>query len=465
MTVVEEIGAYAASVRFERLPSQVVERIKILILDSLACLYGGYSSEPAELARRAYVGHERCNSGAASVIPTGERVGDVSAAVVNGVALRYLDQNDVYFGPAWTAHPSDNFAALLAVAEAEDRSGRDLVAATVVAYEVQLAFADLPVERNLWHRGWHHSAACAYASAAGCGKLYGLEGGALADAMALSGARANTLAEIRHGPISMDKALSAPLVASGGITSARLAREGFTGCRAILDGQYGFCAVVAGGVDPRNLIPDDECYRVLKVSLKPYPVEGMTISMVEAALKIRESITAGDLAHVTRIVVGTHEEAMSKPSWDVAKEHPQTKETADHSFSYCVAVALVAGQVTRAEFSDQWLHDATVRSLMAKTSFVVQEEMTRLYAKGARPASVRVEMEDGSVVSAACPYPKGDPLNPMTAEDVTQKFVGYARPYIGDAAKRASEMILSVDKIGSMTELARLLEGSGASER
>ena len=126
----------------------------------------------------------------------------------------------------------------------------------VIAYEVQLRFSDLPVPKNLWHRGWHHTAACSYAAAAGAGRMLGLDARAARQRDCARPARAPTrFAEIRHGDIPMDKALSAPIVASQAILYALLARQGFTGCSTLLEGPYGFGQAVAGGVDVEPLVP------------------------------------------------------------------------------------------------------------------------------------------------------------------------------------------------------------------
>src|SRR5690606_4633362 len=143
----------------------------------------------------------------------------------------------------------DNIATLFAVGEWTRCSGEALLLAMVAAYEVQLRFSDLPVSRNLWHSGWHHTAACSYAAAAGVSKLLGLDAERTTHAITLAGARSNTFAEIRHGDIPMDKALSAPIVASQSILYGLLAKRGFTGCTTLLDGPYGFREAVAGGID------------------------------------------------------------------------------------------------------------------------------------------------------------------------------------------------------------------------
>ena len=456
-TVVERIGRYAADLRFDELDAPVADYTKRILLDSLACAYGGLESEPARIVRAC--AQEELNGGEhATVFGKAAKLSAPLAALVNGVALRYQDYNDVYFGPAWTAHPSDNIATLLAAAEWCDRPGREFLRAMVVAYEVQLRFADLPVARNLWHAGWHHTGACAYSAAAGVGALLGLDGAQLGHAVALSGARSNTLSEIRHGDIPMDKALSAPLVASQSILCCLLARRGFTGCSTLLEGPYGFRHAVAGGVDVEPLVPRRGDFRILKVGLKPYPVEGMTPAMVQAALELRTEFSI-DPAEIESIRILAHEEALTKPSWDARKLAPTTKETADHSFHYCVAVALVAGEVTTRQFSDEWLRNPTVAGLMAKTQLEEKPELTALFRQGLRPAAVEVKTPRGAFYRKVL-HPLGDPRNPMTWDDVTKKFFAQAEPVLGSKLTREIvDRTFSIEKEENMRAFAEMLGG------
>lgn len=430
-TVVERMGAYVSGLRYEDLDGPVVDYTKRILLDSIACGYGGLDSEPARIVRAS--ASRFPGEGQATVWADGTRTTAPLAALANGVAIRYQDYNDVYFGPAWTAHPSDNIATLIATAEWLGASGRDLLTAIVATYEVQMRFSDLPVPRNLWHLGWHHTTACSYAAAAGVAKLMKLDGAQTGHALALAGARSNTLAEIRHGNIPMDKALSAPLVASQSILYALLASQGFTGSETILEGRYGFRAAVAGGVDVEPLVPVKGDFRILKIGLKPYPVEGMTPAMVQAALELRAEHDIRP-AEVQSITIHAHEEAVTKPSWDEKKLTPTTKETADHSFYYCVAVALVAGRVTSAQFTDEWLRHPDIARLIGMTTMEAKPHLTALFRKGARPAAVEVRTARGTFLREV-QYPKGDPNNPMTWEDVSRKFAEESGGRLDDATR------------------------------
>ena len=455
-TVVERIGEYAARLKFDDLNEHVIDYAKRIVLDSLACVFGGLESDPARIVRETLQATD--NGQYATVYGKKMKLSAQSAALANGVALRYQDYNDVYFGSARTAHPSDNIATLLAVAEWQRSTGRDLLTAVVAAYEVQMRFSDLPVEKNLWHYGWHHTMACAYAAAAGVGTLLGLDGTRLAHAIALSGARSNTLAEIRHGAIPMDKALSAPIVASQAITYALLAQRGFTGCMTLLEGPYGFGKSVARGVDVEPLVPQRDDYRILKVSLKPYPVEGMTPAMVQAAIELKNECGIKP-DEVSSIRILAHEEAVTKPSWDEHKLKPTSKETADHSFFYCVAVALVAGEVTSRQFSAQWLENQVVLDLIAKTRMEAKPELTALFKQGARPAAVEVTTPRG-VFQREVLYPHGDPHNPMSTGQVTKKFHDEAgSALVPGVRQEIVERTLRLEQENDLSAFAAILGG------
>jgi 2-methylcitrate dehydratase len=219
-----------------------------------------------------------------------------------------------------------------------------------------------------------------------------------------------------------------------------------------------FGKTVAGGVDVEALVPQCGDFRILKIGLKPYPVEGMPPAMVQAAIELRAEHGI-DPAEVEAIRIYAHEEAVTKPSWDEHKFAPANKETADHSFYYCTAVGLVAGECTSAQFTDKWLKHPLVAKLMAVSTLEAKPELTALYKQGARPAAVEVNTRRGTF-SREVLYPKGDPNNPMTWDDVTQKFRQQAEPVLGPT--RAGEIVercRSIEKEADMRAFASSLSG------
>jgi 2-methylcitrate dehydratase len=455
-TIVESIGEYAARLKPEHLDSAVIDYAKRILLDSLACGFGGLDSEPASIVRQSI--SDLGGYPQATLMGKGLKANAQFAALANGVAIRYQDYNDVYFGPAWTAHPSDTIATVLAAAEWRKCSGMDFLLGLIVAYEVQMRFSDLPVPRNLWHRGWHHTAACSYAAAAGAGRILGLEETQIGHAISLSGARSNTFSEIRHGNIPMDKALSAPIVASQAILYALLARNGFTGCETLLEGPYGFANAVAGGVDVKPLVPQLGDFRIMKIGLKPYPVEGMTPAMVQAAIELRNEHNLKP-DEIQSIRIFAHEEAVSKPSWDDHKHAPKNKETADHSFYYCTAIGLVAGECTSEQFDTTWLRNPDVLRLLTVCKLEAKPHLTALFKQGARPAAVEVKTQRGTFHREIL-YPKGDPNNPMTWEDVANKFMRQSAQSIDRTlALNIIERTKMIEQEKDISEFAEMLGG------
>ena len=133
-TIVEQLSAYATALRYEDLPSEVVQQAKRLIVDSVGCALGGYASEPAKIARA--MAATVTSSEPATVIGSGARSSIDMATFANGVMLRFLDFNDGYTSKGESGHPSDSIAAVLTVADALGRSGKEAITATVLAYEV-----------------------------------------------------------------------------------------------------------------------------------------------------------------------------------------------------------------------------------------------------------------------------------------------------------------------------------------
>ena len=199
-TIVEQLSAYAAALRYEDLPSEVVQQAKRLIVDSIGCALGGYTSEPAKIARA--MAATVTSSEPATVIGSGARSSIDMATFANGVMLRFLDFNDGYTSTGESGHPSDSIAAVLTVADALGRSGKEAITATVLAYEVFCRICD---EVDLKPLGFDHVTVGGMASTAAAARLFGLKGQELAQAFNLGIAPNVALYQTRIGHVSMWK--------------------------------------------------------------------------------------------------------------------------------------------------------------------------------------------------------------------------------------------------------------------
>ncbi len=439
--VKDQLAALVHGIRFRDLPPEVVAAAKRVILDTLACAAGALNSEPAAIVRK--VAHE-LGSNAESTLIGGGRSSCALATLVNGTLIRYFDSNDYYFGRD-SAHPSGNLAPALAVAEKCGRSGADVIAALVAAYEIQLRLCDLVAAPGISARGWHPGTDMQFSGAAVAARLLSDDPRVTAHALALSGSHNNTLAQSQRGHIPMMKATAEATVAKGGVEAALLAAAGLTGPDEIFEGAAGWAKTVAGEVDLAALTaPVGERYRILDTCLKPYAAVAGAMAPVRAALDIagRNRLSADEIEGVT---VKLHAVAVSKAS-DPRKIYPRDKETADHSYHYCVAVALLDGACGPAQFSHARIAGKDIEQVIYKTQLEAAPELTGLYP-GSSGGAVIVKLKDGRELAQSYPYPPGHPRNPLTDDEVVLKFSelsdGLLRP---GAAQRVIDSVMTFEK-------------------
>jgi 2-methylcitrate dehydratase len=452
--VLESLARVAHSVRYEDLPGPVVQTAKALILDTLGCAYGGLRSDVGAAVRLLAL--DCGGTSQSTLIGTGEKTSAPMAAFVNGSILRYLDSNDYYFSRD-PAHPSGNLAVALAVAEREGRSGKDLIAALVAAYEVHLRLCDFAGEPSLWRRGWHHGTNAQFSTSMLASRLMGHDTERTAHAMAIAGSHQNTLAQLQSGAISMIKATAEAWVAKAGVEAALLAGYGVTGPLALMEGAAGWGASVAGSVDFDALTaPIAGRYRLMETSIKPYPVVATALAPVRAAIEVHQR-AAPESQEIERMVVRLPGFALGTPSAHEGRRYPASIESAQHSFYYCAAIALLDGNCGVAQFADEKLKSENLRELLAKVELAEDAEFNANWPSAAGGA-VEVHMKDGSVHSHRCPYPPGHPEFPLEAEELAAKFHAYADPVLGSAKANALRHAVSnLESCANLREWGALL--------
>ena len=412
------LATLAADLRYADLPAAVVHQARRVLVDTLACALGGARSVPAEIVLRtatALGGTPEC-----TVIGTLAKTSCAFATLVNGTMIRYLDMSDYYYGRD-PSHPSGNVAPVIAMAERMHADGRALIEALVVAYEVQLRFTDCAGQPDIWTRGWHHATNMQFSAAAAAGRLLGLDAERIAHAIAIAGSHNNTLAQSQRGHIPLMKATAEATIAKGGVEAALLASHGLTGPDRLLEGELGYGKSVAGEIDYARLTaPCEGRYRISGIGMKPYAARAAIQAPVAAALDIRRQC-GGRTEAITAIEAALPGQIMAMPSWDPQKYDPSNRETADHSFSYCMAVAMIDGDCGPAQFTDEKLHSAHVRALMNRITFVPDAELTRAWP-GSGGCRVRATLRDGARIEALCRDAPGNASHPLTDEEVAGKL-------------------------------------------
>jgi 2-methylcitrate dehydratase len=207
------------------------------------------------------------------------------AAFFNGALVRFLDFNDSFLARGETCHPSDNLAPVLAAAEYAAGSGRDLLLALAVAYQVHCRLSEAAPVRS---RGFDHVTQGSYAVAAGVSKALGLDRARTAHAVAISGTAFNGLRVTRTGRLSHWKGLAYPNAAFGALHSAFLAMRGVTGPLEVFEGNKGFMDSIAGDFDIDW--SSENLEKVTQTILKKYNAEIHSQSAIEGLLELqRES--------------------------------------------------------------------------------------------------------------------------------------------------------------------------------
>lgn len=392
-------------------PSEVWQAVQLRVLDSVACALGAYR-EPSVVALREWV-RRFGGRGSAAVWGDGSTASASAATLVNAAAVRALDFNDVYLGREG-GHPSDGLSAAWAVAEAQGRSPMELLAALVVGYQVHGILAD---SASLRERGFDNVYYGAIAAAVMAGLLLDLQARELAEAVRIAAASSVPLLVTRYGHLTMWKGVAAAFAAHHGVEAAELAACGVQGPSQVFTGRHGVVESVAGSWNPPFLDPDQP-YRVLQTRLKRYPAQYPLLSAVEAAVRLHAEL--GNQA-IEEAVVTTFPYAYQIAAQGAERWHPQSRETADHSLPYCVARALLDGDLTVESFAPERLSDPALQAVLAKLRIEVADEGGEAYPPDT-PVHLFVRTSTGRRLEVAIRGAQGSPQRPLTLEDLRQKF-------------------------------------------
>jgi 2-methylcitrate dehydratase len=443
-TVAEDIARWLVELRYEQIPPDAIARAKRVLLDTLGCALGAIGAEPVRAAQRVVA--LQGGNPQATILGLGRKASCDQAAFLNGMALRYFDYND-YLALGRPNHASINVAPALAVAELQGASGKDLLLGLIAGYELEVRLRDAIAAQR--REGWDDTSIEAqYASAAAAGKLLQLDEVQMANALAIAGSNANTLAEVRRGAeLTPAKGSAEPMAARNGVFAALLARAGLAYPLTIFEGEYGFAKVVSGPLDEAILRKRSGDFQILKSCIKLWPCVGTAQAPIAAALQIQQRQPRAE--EIARITVGLSDFAYKQQA--AYPEEISTREHADHSIPYTVARALLDGDVRVTDFEEARFKDP--RALALKRKLAIRPEAS--LSNENLGANLEVTLQDGTVLTASVPIPPGNMLNPAADADLTRKFLALTETVLGRArAQRAVDVILAVD---SMPDLANLL--------
>ena len=442
-SLVEHLSTYCAELRYEDLPSEVVGQAKRLIIDTIGCALGGYWSEPARIARD--VAATVRSSEPVTVIGSGERTSPDLATFANGVMIRFLDFNDGYTSTGESGHPSDSIAAVLSAAELRRRSGREAITATVLAYEVFCRVCD---EVDLKPLGFDHVTVGGMASTAAAARLLGLAPPEIAHAFNLAIAPNVALYQTRIGHVSMWKGCAYANASRNAVFAAMLAARGMTGPAPIFEGVGGyFKAVTRKPFELRALGGAGHTYKIMECSIKRFPLGQYSQTVVEAALQLRNKVSSPET--IAEIRIETVTTAIRLMAGDIDKWEPKTRESADHSMPYTVAIAFLFGEVEQRHFEDQYLRDPKVLALTQRVKAKGTEEADRRMPE-AMFCKMEVVTAAGETHTAVVEYHKGHWKNPMSDAEVEGKFCRLAREVLEE--ERAERLLATLRRLEALDD-------------
>ena len=389
----------------------------------------------------------------------GGRTSPDRAAFHNAAAVRYLDFNDSFMAPGETCHPSDNLGPVLAAVEFAGGDGRDLLVSLAVAYQVQCRLSEVAPVRA---RGFDHVTQGAFGVAAGTARGLGLDVEAIANAIAMAGTAFNALRVTRTGSLSNWKGLAYPNAAFGAVHTAFLARAGLTGPAEVFEGKKGFMETIAGhfSVDWAREGLD----AVTRTSIKRFNAEFHSQAVLEAVLELRQEhgidpaqidgITI-DVFQVAYDIIGGGEEG--------DKRLVRTKEEADHSMPYLVAVALVDGQVLPPQFAPDRIVQTDVQELLRRIVVRPDPELSARFPEQ-HACRVHITLRDGRSLTREKSDYLGFLTRPAGWTDVGDKFMRLVTPVAGPSvAERIAQTVRELEHV-RVAELCSLLERVGRPE-
>jgi 2-methylcitrate dehydratase len=445
--ILNHLCDYALKLSYRDLPQEVIRRTKHIVMDTVGCALGGAESPPAKIARAA--ASEITSAIPSTVLISGQKTSPDLAAFANGVMIRYLDFNDTYAGSP-TCHPSDLLAPVLAVVDAKNGGGKDVILGMVLGYEVFCGLIDAGAKER--GGSWDQSTYGVIAAAVAAAKLFGLTREQMANAISLAVTSHISLEQIRRGQISHWKGCALANASRNAVFCAMLAGKGLTGPEEVFEGKAGFFNSTGIRFEITPFADSADAYRIMKARVKAFPAGYFSQSAIEAILNLRSQIS--DIDAIKEIRLQTFPAGYEVMGSGEANWRPETRESADHSLPFVMAVALMEGSVEIRHYDQMYYKRPDVRTLMQKIKVRIGEEPVAAWPEV--PLNiVDIEMKSGKVLSTRVAYHLGHFKRLMTVEEQERKFRPLAEPLL--PKKRIDDLLACLRRLDEVERVSELI--------
>ncbi len=455
------VAEFVVNTRYDEIPPEVLDLGKKSILDGFGLALAGSMAETGPLSRK-YIQSLRLCDGKSTVIGTLLKASPRFAAFLNGISIHADDFDDTQLAAAkdrvygLLVHPTvPVLPPLFAIAEHGGVSGKDLMLAYHVGVEVECKIAEAISPRH-YNDGFHSTGTCgSFGSVAACAKLRGLDATRTAYALGIVASEAGGLRE-NFG--SMTKPFQAGHAAENGTVASDLASLGWTAANDILEAPRGFFHAAGGGFDPGaivNRLGKPWTFASPGISIKPFPCGSLTHpAMGEMLRLIRQyDIKPSD---IKKVDIGANHSMTST----LLHHHPTTGLEGKFSMEFCVSILLLERRAGLSQFSDAVVQRPDAQEMIRRVNFYVDPEAEKAgYDK--MTSILKIHMTDGRVISGLAEFAKGSPANPMSYDEVADKFRGCAEfaKWPGDKTEAVIQSVKSLESAADVSRLTAALAG------
>jgi len=447
------------------IPPDVAHLGKRSVLDGLGLALAGAVSQTGHITRRYLAALGIATDKGSTVIGSDLRLPARFAAFANGISVHADDFDDTQLAIAkdrvygLLTHPTATaLPPVLALAERDRRSGRDLMTAYQIGVEVECKIAEAIMPRHYQH-GFHSTATCgAIGAAAGAARLLGLDRETTRRALSLGATQA---AGLRENFGTMTKPFHAGRAAESGVVAAELAALGFTASPNGLEADRGFFRAAGGGYSAEMIdgkLGNPWTFAFPGVSIKPHPSGSLTHPGMSVMLDL---IQRHDLRaeRVKRVAVGTNHNMPNA----LIHHCPRNELQAKFSMEFCMAILLLERKAGLEQFTDEVVNRADVQALLRRVNFGVHPE-AEAAGFDKMTTIVEVELEDGTVVKGAADFGKGSPVNPMSDDELAEKFRQCAAwgGLDHEQTKTVIDLVWRIEALEDVGELAKQLRRKGS---
>lgn len=452
-SISRKLARWALNLRYEEIPPEAIKEAKRFMIDSLGCAFAAVDNLDMKQAFRFI----QMLGGApqATILGHGVKANMPDAALMNALLIRAMDYNDIYWEQD-PSHPSDIISGALAPAEFKGLSGKELLVGIVLCYELEMRLCHA-ADPGVREKGWHHASLTQFASPLVAARMLGLTEDQAVAATGISGSSHFTLGGVVAGHLTNMKNTADPMATEAGVRAAMLASTGYTGPVELFEGKEGVFHVISNVTwRPDWMLKDlGSDFFVTRCGYKAFPTEALTHQPITATLEVMKEngVTWENLDTVLVETTTRGADILSDPS----KYKPTTKETADHSLPYCIAVACVKGNVLPSDFEDEALTDKRVWEMLGRIKVVANKEIDGLFPKVKR-AIVTITTKDGRSFTRQEDHAKGSPARPLSDADVVAKYTANSHGIFSKAAMdRIVDATWNLDSFDNVQDYVKLM--------